>query len=125
MATCGYKRANGGRSPSKTPDVDLQKLAGKQAHADSPCSCDPDGSGNGSNSRSCKRQAKDTVEIKHRLCAHSEDGAGAKHKKGQGSSGLAIRVWLVGRRKKGRSPSEHLIGVPRALLVGRAGRVPC
>ena len=68
----------------------------------SPCSCDPDGSGNGANSRKCKRQAKDTAEMKHRLCAHSEDGAGATHKKVKAAvAWLSGCGWWEGARRGG------------------------
>ncbi|KAK5617212.1 hypothetical protein CRENBAI_010623 [Crenichthys baileyi] len=83
--------------------MDLQKLAGEEAHADSPRGCDPDVSSNkkaaGSKHRTQPQRSIASVPIR------TEEPE--PHKKSQSSGGLALRVRQVGRSIRVGIPSGH------------------
>ncbi|XP_014881627.1 uncharacterized protein LOC106942801 [Poecilia latipinna] len=70
--------------------MDLQKLAGKQAQADPPCGCDPDGGSEKRKHQSCRWRTKDTATKKHRLHLHGRRSRSSTYG-GPGSGGLALR----------------------------------
>ena len=76
--------------------MDLQKLAGKEAHADPPRGCDPDG---GRPGRSHKEESP--------LCPFGRRSRSHTGKGQSGGGGLTLRVRQVGRSSRVGVSSEH------------------